>query len=119
MIIDKRFVCTGAAIATVMAFALILVRTPEKPPQAVELHETVSGVEIPEPSQPHSQPEYAYMLKEHEGRIAVFVYGSDEPEMVLDVPVKYLPDYDRAQMQEGIQVADYDALVALIEDYTS
>jgi hypothetical protein len=33
--------------------------------------------------------------------------------------VKFLPDYDRIQLREGIPVKDYETLSAMIEDYIS
>lgn len=121
---DKRFVCTAAAVLLVTVCTALLVRSPEQP-QSAPLQETVSGVERPAPPQ-HTEPappqpeEYAYIVREYEGRVAVFSADNEtEPEMVLETLVKYLPDYDRSQMQEGIKVSDYKELVALIEDFVS
>ena len=106
----------------VTAGSAALANTSEEP-QAAPLHETVSGVEqnpAPVESEPEPAPDYAYMLREYEGRVAVFTADNPaEPEMVLDTLVKYLPDYDRSQMQEGIKVKDYQQLVSLIEDFAS
>jgi hypothetical protein len=35
------------------------------------------------------------------------------------MPVKYLPDYDRAALREGIPVKDFGELVSRVEDYIS
>lgn len=110
-------------MAVVAVSSVLLVSLPERAATAPS-HETVSGVEQPSEasasSQPPEEPEYAYILKEHEGRVAVFTAENpDEPEMILDTLVKYLPDYDRIQMQEGIPVKDLKTLAALIEDYVS
>lgn len=113
---DRRLMWTGAALAVVTALSLFLARVPEQA-EITPITESVSGVERQQSAD--SQPEYLYMLKEHEGRVAVFRTGSSEPELVLDALVKYLPDYDRSQMEQGIPVKDYDELVSLIEDYIS
>ena len=117
---DKRLVCTGVALVAVVAVALFVAKTPHEPPTTVEMLETVSGVEKSEAPPAASQAqESGYLLKTHNGRLAVFLPGKVEPEMELDVLVKYLPDYDRALLEQGIQVDDYSALVSLIEDYSS
>lgn len=121
---DRRFVSTVLAVLAVTVGTAALVNRTEAPPVA-PLHESVSGVEIrpetPAATQPtQKEPDYAYIIREYEGRVAVFSAGDDnKPEMVLDLLVKYLPDYDRTQMQEGIRVKDYQELVSRIEDYVS
>lgn len=119
---DKRFVCTVAAILAVTAGAAVLANRPE-PQKETPLYETVSGVEQPGagPSEsPGRAPDYAYLIREHEGRVAVFTADNEEePEIVYDTLVKYLPDYDQTQLREGIPVKDYPQLVALIEDFVS
>lgn len=122
---DRRLAVTILAMVLVTAGAATLaVREREK--QTMPLNEGVSGVTIDEgssseeASESSAEAEYTYLLREYEGRVAVFPYGEEgEPEMVLDTLVKYLPDYDRSQMQEGIPVKDYRELVALIEDFIS
>lgn len=117
---DRRLAWTGAALAVVAAVSFFLTRAPEESDIA-PITENVSGIERSASSAPvqRQKQEYAYILKAHEGRVAVFPAGSSEPEFVYDVLVKYLPDYDRQQMEEGIPVRDYDELVSLLEDYTS
>jgi len=63
--------------------------------------------------------EYGYLLREHEGKLAVFEKGQDTPHMVFDIYVSTLPDYDQGQLAQGVKVKDYDELVLLIEDYIS
>lgn len=113
---DKRFIWTGVALGAAVAAALLFAELPEK--TSVPLQETVSGVERSAGAQPREE-DYAYLLKEKNGRIAVYARDKEEPEMVLDVLVKYLPDQDRQDLAEGIPVRDYSELVSLIEDYAS
>ena len=122
---DRRLIYTGAAIAVVSAASFVLTALPIIP-ETAPVTENVPGVEREAPRQegkperePRAEAGYRYLLKEHNGRIAVFPAESEEPELVLDVLVKYLPDLDRTQMQQGIHVKDYEELVRLIEDYTS
>jgi len=123
---DRRLFYTGAALAIVSVASFVLTSLPVIPETVAPDAENTSGVEREIPRQtrgPEREPDdterYQYMLKEHDGRIAVFPAQSEEPELVLDVLVKHLPDFDRTQMQQGIQVKDYEELVRLIEDYTS
>lgn len=123
---DRRLIVTLFALALVIAGSAAFARRSAEEP-AAPLNEGVSGVQIdpdepeaPEPSA--AEEEYTYLLREYDGRVAIFPYSAtadSEPEIVLDTLVKYLPDYDRSQMQEGIPVRDYRELVTLIEDYIS
>ena len=62
---------------------------------------------------------YEYLLKEYEGRLAVYKKNSTEPDMVFDLLIKMLPEYDQEQLKQGLYVRDYRELVDLIEDYIS
>lgn len=117
---DKRLLWTGVALAVVTALSVTLSRIPEKDDSLI-IHEPVSDVLIPPEEESASAPEaeYAWLLKEHEGRIAVFAWDKDTPEMVLDVSVRFLPDYDRILLKEGIPVKDSETLFSMIEDYIS
>lgn len=64
--------------------------------------------------------QYEYILKEYNKKIGVFTPEDQEtPTLILDVSVKYLPEYDQGQLSTGIFVKDYTKLISLIEDYTS
>ena len=117
--LDSRLALTGAALALVMAAAYLAINPPPKP-ELMPISGSVAEVaeDAAEEAEP-GEPEYMYIIKEHDGRVAVYPAGEAEPEFVLDVLVRYLPDLDRRQMQEGIPVEDYDKLVALLEDYSS
>lgn len=60
-----------------------------------------------------------YVLKSHEGKLAVFIGDKKQPEIVFDQFVHLLPDVDRRELERGIEVEDYEELLRLIEDYTS
>ena len=66
-----------------------------------------------------TEPEYLYIIREHDGRVAVFARGRSTPEMVLDRLVHHLPTYDRIQLREGVPVFTREELQERIEDYTS
>ena len=63
--------------------------------------------------------DYEYLLKDYRGRLAVFHRGAADPDLVFDVYIQSLPDYDRGQLKNGVSAKDYAELVNLIEDYTS
>lgn len=121
---DRRFAVTALAVLLVTAGSIVMANRMEPQPEAAALHETVSGIgrqpSGPEETPEESEPEYMYMIKEYEGRVAVFLAsGQGEPVTVFDTLVKYLPDYDRALLEEGIPVKDYQELVDRVEDYIS
>lgn len=72
-----------------------------------------------EPAAPSPEEDYLYLLGTEAGRLAVFLRGEDEPQMVFDVPVRVLPEADQRLLAEGIRVKDYQTLVRRIEDYIS
>jgi len=122
--LDKRFWATVSAIAVTSALAVFFVNTSGNStgdPQPEAVAGFVADIPAHGPSEALENPpeSYAYLLAEHNGHIAVFAPGQIEPQIVLDVLVKFLPDYDRAMLAKGIPVADYAALSALIEDFIS
>lgn len=74
---------------------------------------TVEAAASPETVKP------SYVLGENNGRVAVYLYGNEEPEIVFNVYLHHLPDVDRLNLQNGIEIDDYQTLLELIEDYTS
>ena len=113
---DSRLVLTGMSLGLVVAAALALASLPDKQ-HSMPIQEPLADVQLPGVSS--RAEEYAYLLKEYGGRIAVYTDSSSEPEMVLDVLIKYLPDQDRQDLAKGIPVNSYSELVSRIEDYTS
>ncbi|WP_352399087.1 hypothetical protein [Anaerotignum sp.] len=63
-----------------------------------------------------------FLLKEHEGFLAVFVEDIDKKmrlKELTDVPVSVLPETERNQLAEGISVLGEENLVRLLSDFTS
>ena len=114
--LDKRLLWTGIALAAVIMTTVVAVSLPQRE-ESIPLNEVVEDVEKPAGEDP--PPPYAYLLREYQGRIAVYTAGQEEPDMVLNVMVKHLPEYDRRQLEEGITVASYSELESLIEDFSS
>ena len=121
---DKRLLVTVASLLLVCAVAAGAALFPGRgaaPP--VVPHMPAAEASRPRTLPPQPLPprelDYLYVIREYEGRIAVFGKGSDVPEMVLETFVRHLPIYDRIQLREGVKVHSAQELHARIEDYTS
>ncbi len=60
---------------------------------------------------------FAYVIKDYNGRVAVFQNGSDRPEEILDCPLDSLPQEEALRVRNGIPVSDEAQLQRLIEAY--
>ena len=60
-----------------------------------------------------------YLIRDYNGRIAVFLEGMEEPELIFDIYTKTLPELDQQQLSQGIVVVGYQRMTRLVEDYTS
>ncbi len=59
-----------------------------------------------------------YIIRDYQGRVAVFRYGEDEPEEVFEVFTSSLPESECERISKGITVKSDEELQSLIEDYT-
>lgn len=64
-------------------------------------------------------PKYTYLLKDYEGKVAVFQPDNTTPEKILDIYLNTLPEYDQNRLREGIPVHDQSELERYIEDFDS
>ena len=62
---------------------------------------------------------YEFIMKEYDGKIAVYKAGSNEPIRILDVYIVYLPEADKISLGEGIKIKDQEELNERIQDFTS
>lgn len=89
-------------------------------PAAGGAHLPVQSVENPLPNEPEEpQSPAGYLLRDYEGRLAIFREESNTPEMIFDVYTRLLPQADQERLTEGISAPDYETLTRLIEDYIS
>ncbi len=58
-----------------------------------------------------------YLVKEYNGKVAIFRFGENEPEETLDIDISSLPLPDRTALKEGISMKDSKKLNQLIEDF--
>lgn len=64
--------------------------------------------------------EGSFVLREHEGRVAVFSGGGeDAPLAITDIELGSLRFSDRSKLAEGIVASDEDSLQRLLEDLGS
>lgn len=117
---DKKLAVTAGAIAAIVTAAVFVVGQPQPLPEKAGLNREITidpAHEGDDAENPDAQE--GFYLREYNGHLAVFLPGSEEPEMELNVFFQALPDYDKILLREGIYAKDYSALSALIEDYTS
>ncbi len=60
-----------------------------------------------------------YILKDYNGRIAVFYDGSETPNEIYEIYTRSLPAEDIAKIEKGIEISGIDKLTEILEDYTS
>ena len=99
-----------AIVAVIMVISILMTLL------QIQFPETVS--ESME-EQSKMQDGYTYELKNHQGKLAVFVYGEEKPERVFEVYINTLPEYDKKQLSVGIPIKDYEELLIRLEDYSS
>ncbi len=68
-----------------------------------------------------SQPveEYKYILKEFNGKLAVFEIDEKTPKMIFDVTIDSLPEVDALALKNGLKIKDEQELNDRIEDFIS
>lgn len=60
-----------------------------------------------------------YIVKDYNGKIAVFYEGEEEPIKQIDRGTQSLPKADRDMLARGIKVEGEEKLRRLLEDYNS
>lgn len=60
-----------------------------------------------------------YIMKEYNGYLAVFNYGSNAPTEVLSVLITDLPEYDQRELRYGLAIYSEQELQQRIEDFDS
>ncbi len=60
-----------------------------------------------------------YVVKESEGRVAVFIQGEEQPLMITETYLNTLPKTDAEKLKKGVFATDKKQLRKLLEDYCS
>lgn len=103
----NRIIQASLTVAMACTLLLAVIYIPLQPPAAAETGQ----------NQTTSYP--SYMLKDYHGKIAVFETDKDQPDIVFDVYVSTLPEFDQKALKTGVFAQDMKELNRLIEDYTS
>lgn len=64
-----------------------------------------------------SQPDY--LVKEHNGVVAVFFDGDTKPMIETDISISGLRQNDRELIEQGIALESYNEVLGLLEDFDS
>ncbi len=110
------------AVSVIVSFLFLLdSQTPVSPSPlpSRRAEEKMSDIPIGYSEPSPKEPEYQYLLKEYNGKLAVYFSNSKTPQTVFDLYLSTLPEYDRGQLRLGVPVKDYEELVQRIEDYIS
>ena len=101
------FVVGGFALLSAIGIIFTTTAQPTKP---------IQGVKSSSQSQVQ---QHTYLVKEYEGKVAVFYDNVSDPETIYDTYVNELPQLDQQQLRDGIVVNTQEELRVLIEDLTS
>ncbi len=71
-----------------------------------------STTEFPE------QSEHYYILKEYEGKLALFESEEITPKEIFDININIFPENDIKKLQKGILAENEEELIRLIEDFS-
>ncbi len=103
--INKLLITIIIAVLVVSVYALIFSNVNQ--PKA-----------IAEAPQNISAPKTVYLIKEYNGKIAVFLNNEPNPINILESPfVRDLPEYDQRILKEGIIAQSNQELLKILEDY--
>ncbi len=107
-----RFLCTAGSCLLIFAAAAAGAAFSR------EVEDSVNPTaEVPVSSAPEGSAKY--IVRAYQERLAVFRPDAETPEMLFDVYIATLPDYDQALLEQGIPAENYQVLMRLIEDYIS
>lgn len=107
--------------------ALLLPDTQKEPqmqpePQQAPAPQGESGVQTqaePQQETESEKPKHLYEMGVWEGKVAVFVPGTNVPMRITEMPVASLPEADQKALEARIPVYDAQALASFLEDYGS
>ncbi len=106
-IFDKRIYFIFLTAITVSGFLIICTLGQTVRHERIESKLEVAAQDEPKP---------LYVIREHNGKIAVFCWGSSRPFRYLDFNISLLPDFDREQLREGIELYNEEELETYIQD---
>ncbi len=114
-------ICMTVLTAAVMALVIVNSYRGEPAKEEVAYGTETETEQEPEAFVPVSaaRVSYAYMLREHNGRVAVYRQGSDEVYMETSILVESLPAEVYEELKDGIGFVDEAGLFDFLESYSS
>lgn len=107
---SKRAVyCVGIILLCFLVAAVIMVFIGGE--NSVTAEQEPSGIT-------QQQDDSIYIVKEYNGKIAVFYQNDETPFRILEKSIDSLPQADRDMLKSGLSVTGESELRRLIEDYT-
>ena len=96
------------AVLSVAASAVILCKS-------ISTAKTIDNVAVTSPEKTVQK----YILKDYNGRIAVFYDGSEIPNEIFEIYTRTLPQEDAEKIEKGIEIDGISDLTDILTDYTS
>lgn len=106
----KKLIAVTAVIVLASSVTSIIFSSKAENAVAAEVSRNVSHTE---------KPSYSYIIKEYNGKLAVFETGSDVPFRITELDISTLPISDQTILNNGIEVSDSKELSRILEDYCS
>ena len=125
----KRGLLALAILLAAGCVAALLLPERQMEPQTQNQQGEFSSQDQGQPQQPQSQMEpqqtaepeaqHMYELGIWEGKVAVFLPGTNVPMRITEMPVTSLPTADQQALKDRIPVYDAQELASFLEDYGS
>ena len=125
----KRGLLALAILLAAGCVAALLLPERQMDPQTQHQQGEFSSQDQGQPQQPQSQMEpqqtaepeaqHMYEMGIWEGKVAVFLPGTNVPMRITEMPVTSLPTADQQALKDRIPVYDAQELASFLEDYGS
>lgn len=125
----KRGLLALAILLAAGCVAALLLPERQMEPQTQNQQGELSSQDQGQPQQPQSQMEpqqtaepeaqHMYEMGIWEGKVAVFLPGTNVPMRITEMPVTSLPTADQQALKDRIPVYDAQELASFLEDYGS
>lgn len=125
----KRGLLALAILLAAGCVAALLLPERQMEPQTQNQQGELSSQDQGQPQQPQSQMEpqqtaepeaqHMYEMGIWEGKVAVFLPGTNVPMRITEMPVTSLPNADQQALKDRIPVYDAQELASFLEDYGS
>lgn len=66
-----------------------------------------------------SVTEETFLLKNYQGKLALYIPPADKPKKIYNIYLSTLPDLDQKRLEKGIYLDDLDQVNDYLEDFDS